>query len=229
MIVVFEDLPNERAISALCADSMLIPSFLKWELHKNASKFSPFTLVRLRLGMDISQQIFNLGLKTWLEHGLLDGKNLRIDFSVIEASASLRNLVHPKIGELFRYRGMHIETGLAPILGCDGMKRTTLRDRLNQHKCFKPAAAFYNLHQRIQRLFEFEMRKELAVDFERGKWRLQYRSAAAFTNLATVVQRITSACYCTGCEFWELFRRGRKVISRGSRLLQNVAKPCQNS
>jgi transposase len=101
MVGFFEDLPSERAIAARCADSMSIRTFLKYELHEKTPEHSSFTVIRQRLGLEIYQQIFTLTLQALREHGLLRGKNLGIDSSVIEANASLRALVHRNTEEQY--------------------------------------------------------------------------------------------------------------------------------
>jgi transposase len=101
MIGFFEDLPSERAIAARCADSLSIRTFLKYELHEQTPEHSSFTVIRQRLGLDIHQQIFTLTLQALREHGLLRGRNLGIDSSVIEANASLRALVHRNTEEQY--------------------------------------------------------------------------------------------------------------------------------
>ena len=101
MVGFFEDLPSERAIAARCADSMSIRSFLNYELHEKTPEHSSFTVIRQRLGLKIYQQIFTLTLQALREHGLLGGKNLGIDSSVIEANASLRALVNRNTAEQY--------------------------------------------------------------------------------------------------------------------------------
>lgn len=101
MVGFFEDLPSERAIAARCADSMSIRAFLKYELHEKTPEHSSFTVIRQRLGLEIYQEIFTLTLQALRAHGLLRGKNLGIDSSVIEANASLRALVHRNTEEQY--------------------------------------------------------------------------------------------------------------------------------
>jgi len=101
MVGFFEDLPSERAIAARCADSMSIRTFLKYELHEKTPEHSSFTVIRQRLGLEVYQQIFTLTLQALREHGLLRGRNLGIDSSVIEANASLRALVHRNTEEQY--------------------------------------------------------------------------------------------------------------------------------
>jgi len=101
MIGFFEDLPSERAIAARCADSMSIRAFLKYELDEKTPEHSSFTVIRQRLGLEVYERIFTLTLEALREHGLLRGKNLGIDSSVIEANASLRALVHRNTEEQY--------------------------------------------------------------------------------------------------------------------------------
>lgn len=101
MVGFFEDLPSERAIAARCADSMSIRAFLNYSLEEKTPDHSTFTVIRQRLGLEIYQQIFTLTLGALREHGLLRGKNLGIDSSVIEANASLRALVNRNTEEQY--------------------------------------------------------------------------------------------------------------------------------
>lgn len=101
MVGFFEDLPSERAIAARCADSMSIRAFLHYSLEESTPDHSSFTVIRQRLGLEVYQQIFTLTLQALRAHGLLRGKNLGIDSSVIEANASLRALVHRNTEEQY--------------------------------------------------------------------------------------------------------------------------------
>jgi len=101
MVGFFEDLPSERAIAARCADSMSIRAFLKYELNEKTPEHSSFTVIRQRLGLKVYECIFTLTLQALREHGLLRGKNLGIDASVIEANASLRALVNRNTEEQY--------------------------------------------------------------------------------------------------------------------------------
>jgi transposase len=116
MVGFFEDLPSERAIAARCADSMSIRAFLNYELDEKTPDHSSFTVIRQRLGLDVYERIFNLTLQALREHGLLRGKNLGIDSSVIEANASLRALVHRNTEEQYwdYVKRLAAESGIDP-------------------------------------------------------------------------------------------------------------------
>ncbi len=101
MVGFFEDLPSERAIAARCADSIAIRRFLNYELDENTPDHSSLTIIRQRLGLELHQKVFTLCLEALQEHGLLRGKNLGLDSSVMEANASLRALVHRNTAEQY--------------------------------------------------------------------------------------------------------------------------------
>ncbi len=101
MVGFFEDLPSERAIAARCADSIAIRQFLHYELTEATPDHSSLSVIRQRLAGPIYEQVFTLVLSALQEHGLLRGRNVGIDSSVMEANASLRGLVNRNTGEAY--------------------------------------------------------------------------------------------------------------------------------
>jgi len=116
MVGFFEDLPSERAIAARCADSIAIRAFLKYELDESTPDHSSFTVIRQRLGVEVYQQIFQFTLAALQKHGLLRGKNVGIDSSIIEANASLRALVNRNTEEAYwdYVKKLATEAGIDP-------------------------------------------------------------------------------------------------------------------
>ena len=94
MVGFFENLPSERAIAARCEDSLSIRRFLGYGLEERTPEHSSLTVIRQRLGAEAYQRVFVIVLEALRGHGLLKGRHLGIDSSVIEANASLRSLVH---------------------------------------------------------------------------------------------------------------------------------------
>ncbi len=92
MIGFFEGLESERAIAARCADSLSLRGFLGYALAEATPDHSSMSVIRQRLGSDCFAQVFALVLSALQRHGLLKGRHLGIDSSVIEANASLRSL-----------------------------------------------------------------------------------------------------------------------------------------
>jgi transposase len=94
MIGFFEDLPSERAIASRCADSLSVRGFLGYELSEATPDHSSLSVIRQRLSLEQLAAIHVVLLQALRRHGLLKGKRLGIDSSVIEANASLRALEH---------------------------------------------------------------------------------------------------------------------------------------
>ena len=94
MVGFFENLRSERAIAARCEDSLSVRGFLGYGLEESTPDHSSLSVIRHRLGPEIYQGVFEAVLLALKAHGLLKGRHLGIDSSVIEANASLRTLVH---------------------------------------------------------------------------------------------------------------------------------------
>ena len=101
MVGFLENLPSERAIASRCGDSLMIRRFLGYELNEDTPDHSSFTVIRQRLSQEVYQSIFDIILEGLRRHGLLRGKNLGIDSSVMEANASLRALENRNTGEAY--------------------------------------------------------------------------------------------------------------------------------
>jgi transposase len=101
MVGFLENLPSERAIAARCGDSLMIRRFLGYELDEDTPHHSSFTVIRQRLSKEVYQAVFDIILEGLRRHGLLRGKNLGIDSSVMEANASLRALENRNTGEAY--------------------------------------------------------------------------------------------------------------------------------
>jgi len=116
MIGFFENLPSERSIASRCADSFSLRAFLGYELDEETPDHSSLSVIRGRLGTEIYQAALELVLKGLFEHGLLKGRHLGIDSSVIEANASLRELVHRNTEEQYwnYVKRLAAEAGIDP-------------------------------------------------------------------------------------------------------------------
>lgn len=92
MVGFFEGIESERQIAARCEDSLSLRGFLGFALEEATPDHSSMTIIRQRLGRACFQRVFALVLAALQRHGLLKGRHLGIDSSVIEANASLRHL-----------------------------------------------------------------------------------------------------------------------------------------
>ena len=116
MIGFFENISSERGIAERCSDSISIRFFLGYDLTQDTPDHSTLSIIRGRLGEEIYQKVFVLILRALQEHGLVKGKNVGIDASVIEANAALRSLVNRDTEEAYweYVRRLASESGVDP-------------------------------------------------------------------------------------------------------------------
>jgi transposase len=101
MVGFFEDIASERGIAERCSDSISIRAFLGYDLTETTPDHSSLSVIRQRLGEPIYDQVFLVILSALDKHGLLKGKNVGIDTSVIEANAALKSLLNRNTEEAY--------------------------------------------------------------------------------------------------------------------------------
>ena len=101
MVGFFEDIASERGIAERCSDSISIRAFLGYDLTETTPDHSTLSIIRQRLGEEIYDQVFLVILSALDKHGLLKGKNVGIDASVIEANAALKSLINRNTEEAY--------------------------------------------------------------------------------------------------------------------------------
>jgi transposase len=116
MVGFFENIASERGIAERCQDSISTRSFLGYDLTQDTPDHSTLSVIRARLGGEIYEQIFLLLLQALQQHGLIKGRHIGIDASVIEANASLKNLVNRDTAEAYweYVRRLASENGIDP-------------------------------------------------------------------------------------------------------------------
>jgi transposase len=116
MVGFFENLPSERAIASRCADSLSIRGFLGYDLSDATPDHSSLSVIRSRLSAGQFDAMHLILLRALHAQGLLRGRQLGIDSSVIEANASLRALEHRNTEESYwdYVRGLAAAAGIDP-------------------------------------------------------------------------------------------------------------------
>ena len=118
MLVIgfFENLPSERAIANRCADSLSLRAFLGYGLDEDTPDHSSLSVIRNRLELDQFRRCHEVVLAGLRKAGLLKGRHLGIDSSVMEANASLRELHNRNTGEDYHeyVKKLAAEAGIDP-------------------------------------------------------------------------------------------------------------------
>jgi transposase len=94
MVGFLEGIGSDRGIASRCADSLAIRRFLGYSLTEETPDHSTFTVFRQRLPKDVFEALHTEVLRALKDYGLLKGRQLGIDSSIIEAKASLSGLAH---------------------------------------------------------------------------------------------------------------------------------------
>lgn len=117
LIVGFlEGIGSERGIASRCADSLTIRRFLGYSLTEQTPEHSSFTVFRQRLPQEVFDAVHLEVLKGLRAYGLLKGRYLGVDSSIIEANASLSGLASRNTEESYReyVRGLAQQAGVDP-------------------------------------------------------------------------------------------------------------------
>jgi hypothetical protein len=198
MVGFFENLPSERAIASRCADSLSIRGFLHYSLTEATPDHSSLSIIRQRLSTEQLGAIHGVLLRALHEHGLLRGRKLGIDSSVIEANASLRALEQRNTAESYwdYVRKLAAEAGVDPtdpkaVRRFDKQRegrKTSNQDWQNPHD---PAAKVGRTkHGATDMLYK----PEHVVDLESGAIvQVEVRAGDAGDNDARLAERVMSA------------------------------------
>src|SRR5215831_10254517 len=114
MIGYFEGIDSERGIAWRCADSLSLKSFLGYALTETTPDHSTISRTRRLIDLETHRQVFTWVLKVLAEAGLLQGKQIGIDATTLEANAALRSIVRRDSGESYEefLRGLARESGI---------------------------------------------------------------------------------------------------------------------
>lgn len=92
MVGFFEGISSERGIASKCDDSKSIRKFLHYDLIESTPDHTTLSIIRNRVPLKVISGVFNIVLEELRRQGLLIGKNLSMDSSVMEANAALSSL-----------------------------------------------------------------------------------------------------------------------------------------
>jgi transposase len=95
----FEGIDSQRGISWRCRDSLSLREFLGASLSDTTPDHSSLTNTRQRLPLDVHEKVFVFVLSVADERGLLKGKSIAVDATMLEANAAMKSIVRRESGE----------------------------------------------------------------------------------------------------------------------------------
>jgi transposase len=93
LVGYFEGIDSQRGIAWRCADSLSLRQFLSIPLGKNTPDHSTLTNTRKRLPQEVFEEIFQFVLRLAVEKGLVFGKTVGVDSTLLEANAAMKSIV----------------------------------------------------------------------------------------------------------------------------------------
>lgn len=90
----FEGLGAQRAIAWKCSDSLSVREFLGVPICEDSPDHSSMTRIRQRLPLEVHVRCFQMVLEIARQKGILRGKTLAVDSTMLEANAAMKSMVH---------------------------------------------------------------------------------------------------------------------------------------
>ena len=97
----FEGIDSERGIAWRLADSLSMRKFIAYALTEETPDHSTLSRTRRLYSVETHKAIFRWVLKILVEEGLVEGKTVSIDATMLEANAALRSLVRRDNGQKY--------------------------------------------------------------------------------------------------------------------------------
>lgn len=93
MVGYFEEIESQRGIAWRCSDSNSLKAFLGYSIRESTPDHSSLTKTKGRYPMELFQEVFQKVLEAVEDHGLLKGKSVGVDSTMLEANAAMRSIV----------------------------------------------------------------------------------------------------------------------------------------
>lgn len=110
----FEAIDSQRGIAWRCSDSLSLRNFLFLAASEESPEHSSLTRIRERLPLDVHEQVFAFVLDIARRKKLLDGRQVGVDATTLEANAAMKSIVRRDSGDDWKeyLRGLAEEAGV---------------------------------------------------------------------------------------------------------------------
>lgn len=116
LIGFFEGIQSQRGIAWRCSDSRSLQHFLGYTPCQATPDHSSLTRIRDRLPLSVHEAVFAWILSIAQASGLLKGKTVAVDSTLLEANAAMKSIVRTETGEDYQEYLTHLmhESGAIP-------------------------------------------------------------------------------------------------------------------
>ena len=114
LVGYFEGVDSERGIAWRAGDSLSIREFVGIPLNEGAPDHTTISRTRRLIDVETHQQVFAWVLERLAEAGLVKGKRIGIDATMLEANAALRSIVRRDNGDSYEefLKGLARQSGI---------------------------------------------------------------------------------------------------------------------
>src|SRR5450759_4384674 len=102
LVGYFEGISSERGIAWRCADSLSLREFLGYELTETTPDHSTLSGLRRKLGLPLHRAVFDWVLEVAEQEGILKGRRVAVDSTMLQANASMKTIVRRCDGVSYR-------------------------------------------------------------------------------------------------------------------------------
>ena len=102
LVGYFEGVASERGIAWRCADSLSLRESLGYELTETTPDHSTLSGLRRKLGLPLHRAIFDWVLDVAAREGILKGRRVAVDSTMLQANASMKTIVRRCDGVSYR-------------------------------------------------------------------------------------------------------------------------------
>ncbi len=167
----FEGIDSERGIAYRVSDSLSLREFLGLSLEEQTPDHSTLSKTRRLMNLGTHKAVFRWALKQVAREGLLSGKNLGVDATMLEANAALKSIVR-------RDNGVSYDEQVTQLMKTEGIEEPTPAQRQRFDRKRKKSLSnrdWVNPHDREARITKMKdgrthpaYKAEHAVDRETG-------------------------------------------------------------
>jgi len=171
LIGYFEGIEAERGIAWRVADSLGLRRFLGIALSEATPDHSTLSRTRRLIDLETHQQVFGWVLTLLADRGLLQGKRIGIDATMLEANAAMKSIVRRDTGESYNefLTKLAKESGIETPTREDLVRLDRKREKRTSNKEWKsPADGDARIAKMKDGSTHLAHKAEHAVDMESG-------------------------------------------------------------
>lgn len=196
LVGYFEGIDAERGIAWRASDSLAIRRFVGVALDEAVPDHSTISRTRRLIDLDIHREVFTWVQQRLVEAGLLNGKTIAIDGTMLEANAAMRSIVRRDTADTYQ----EFLTGLAKASGIETPTREDLARLDRKRKKKTSNKEWTNPHDPDAKVAKMKdgrthlaHKAEHAVDLETGAIVAVTLQGADQGDTTTIVETVTAA------------------------------------